>query len=113
MDNLNEVFMSKAYDFVKNNISNNELSIEEFGKQLLLSRTQLYRKIKALTGMSPSVFVSTLRLKVAAELLTETSLSVSGIAYKVGFGNPSYFTSSFKKLYGVSPKEYTSIKKTR
>ena len=109
--NIDEIFLERAYNFVKENIANSDLSIEEFGKQLFLSRTQLYRKIKALTGMSPSLFISTLRLKLAAELLFETSLSVSEISYKVGFGTPSYFTTSFKRLYGVSPKEYTASKK--
>ncbi len=111
VSNMDKTFMTQAYNFIKDHLGNNELTIEEFGRQLRLSRTQLYRKIKALTGMSPSLFVSTLRLKVAAELLVETSLSVSEIAYKVGFENPSYFSSSFKKLYGVSPKEYAAMKK--
>ena len=111
VNNIDKVFMNQAYNFVKENLGNNELNIEEFGRQLRLSRTQLYRKIKALAGMSPSMFVSTLRLKVAAELLVETSLTVSEIAYKVGFENPSYFSSIFKKLYGVSPKEYAAMKK--
>jgi DNA-binding response OmpR family regulator len=109
-NNLDEKFMNRAYDFVKRNIDNSELSIEQFGEQMHLSRTQLYRKIKALTGMSPSMFVSTLRLKVAAELLTDTSLSVSEIAYKVGFNTPSYFTTSFRRLYGVAPTDYVALK---
>ncbi|MGV8090551.1 MAG: helix-turn-helix domain-containing protein [Mangrovibacterium sp.] len=92
---------------------NVDLSIEQFGEQLQLSRTHLYRKIKTLTGMSPSMFVSTLRLKVAAELLLDTSLTVSEISYKVGFNNPSYFTSSFKRLYGVAPTDYVIMRKER
>lgn len=104
--NTDKMFLSSAYDYVKEHISDNNLSIEHFGRSLHLSRTQLYRKIKALTGMSPSLFVSTLRLKVAAQLLIETELSISEVAYKIGFNSPSYFTTSFKKLYGISPKEY-------
>ena len=111
INNMDKVFLNQAYNYVKDNLGNNELTIEAFGKQLRLSRTQLYRKIKALTDMSPSMFISTLRLKVAAELLVSTTLSVSEIAYKVGFENPSYFSSSFKKLYGVPPKEYAAMKK--
>lgn len=111
--NPDDIFLTRAYDFVKQNIGNADLSIEQFGEQLQLSRTHLYRKIKALTGMSPSLFISTLRLKVAAELLLDTSLTVSEISYKVGFNNPSYFTSSFKRLYGVAPTDYVSMRKER
>lgn len=110
-NNLDEVFLNRAYDYVKQNMSDPDLSIEEFGNRLHLSRTQLYRKIKGLTGMSPSLFVSTLRLKFAAELLVESSLSVSEIAYQAGFNNPSYFTTSFKKLYNLTPSEYLQQKR--
>jgi signal transduction histidine kinase/ligand-binding sensor domain-containing protein/DNA-binding response OmpR family regulator len=103
---LDDRFLKRAYDYVKENISNSELSIESFGKEMYLSRTQLYRKIKALTGLTPTNFVSTLRLKHASELLIETSLSVSEISFQVGFSNPSYFTTSFKKHFNLTPSEY-------
>jgi DNA-binding response OmpR family regulator/nitrogen-specific signal transduction histidine kinase len=103
---LDDRFLKRAYDYVKENISNQELSIESFGKEMCLSRTQLYRKIKALTGLTPTNFVSTLRLKYASELLTETSLSVSEISFQAGFSNPSYFTTSFKKHFNLTPSEY-------
>lgn len=110
MNHTDRYFLSKAYDYVKEHLNDENLSIEGFGRSMHLSRTQLYRKIKSLTGLSPSVFVSTLRLKIAASLLTETNLSISEVAYKVGFSSPSYFTTSFRKLYGVSPKEYVTRK---
>ena len=110
MNHTDRYFLSKAYDYVKEHLNDENLSIEGFGRSMHLSRTQLYRKIKSLTGLSPSVFVSTLRLKIAASLLTETNLSISEVAYKVGFSSPSYFTTSFRKLYGVSPKEYVNRK---
>ena len=109
-ETIDNAFLDRAYDYVKKNMSDPELSIEEFGNQLNLSRTQLFRKIKALTGMSPSLFVSTLRLKYAAELLLESSLSVSEIAYQAGFSSLSYFTSSFRKLYNTTPTEYRQQK---
>lgn len=105
-ETIDSAFLDQAYDFIKKNMSDSDLSIEEFGKELHLSRTQLFRKIKALTGMSPSLFVSTLRLKYAAELLQESSLTISEVAWQVGFGSVSYFTSCFKKLYGITPTEY-------
>lgn len=99
-------FLARAQRYIRDNMDKTDFSIEEFGNELFLSRTQLYRKIKALTGMSPSMFVSTYRLKVAAEMLRNTSFSIMEIAYKTGFNSPSYFTSCFKKLYNVSPSEY-------
>ena len=109
-ETIDYTFLERAYDYVKKNMSDSDLSIEEFGKQLHLSRTQLFRKIKALTGMSPSLFVSTLRLKYAAELLQESSLTVSEIAWQVGFSSVSYFTSCFRKLYNITPTEYRQQK---
>jgi signal transduction histidine kinase/DNA-binding response OmpR family regulator/sugar lactone lactonase YvrE len=109
---MDEAFLSKSYEYVKLNLDNTELNIDAFGKYMCLSRTQLYRKIKALTGKSPSRFVSTLRLKYAAELLATTTLSIQEIADRTGFNNASYFTTSFKKLYGTTPTEYVQSKKT-
>ena len=101
-----ELFLSQAYDFVRENIDNSGLNIDHFSHFMQLERTQLYRKFKALTGMPPSVFILTIRLKVAAELLVTTRLSISEIAYKVGFDTPSYFATCFKRQYGISPTEY-------
>lgn len=108
ISNRDELFLSKAYDFIRKNIDNSKLNIEMFSKSMQLDRTQLYRKLKALTDMSPSQFISSMRLKVAAELLTSTDLPVSEIAYKVGFDSASYFATSFKRQYGVSPTEYVT-----
>lgn len=104
---LDNAFLERAKDFIRKNIDKSDLSIEEFGKHLHLSRTQVYRKIKALTGMSPSLFITTFRLRIAADMLRETSLSISEIADKTGFCTPSYFTSCFKKLFHISPTEYS------
>lgn len=108
MNHTDRYFLSRAYDYVKDHLSDENLSIEGFGRSMHLSRTQLYRKIKSMTGLSPSAFVCELRLKIAASLLSETNLNVSEVAYKVGFSSPSYFTTSFRRLYGMSPKEYAS-----
>lgn len=108
MNHTDRYFLSRAYDYVKDHLSDENLSIEGFGRSMHLSRTQLYRKIKSMTGLSPSAFVCELRLKIAASLLSETNLNISEVAYKVGFSSPSYFTTSFRRLYGMSPKEYAS-----
>mgnify|MGYP002519333786 FL=1 len=112
MNHTDRYFLSRAYDYVKDHLSDENLSIEEFGRSMHLSRTQLYRKIKAMTGLSPSAFICELRLKIAASLLSETNLNISEVAYKVGFSSPSYFTTSFRRLYGISPKEYASRRRS-
>ena len=71
-----------------------------------MSRATLYRKITSITGSSPSDFVKNVRLRKAAELLKEGGLTIAEIADQVGFNTPSYFTKSFKKLFGVLPTQY-------
>ena len=101
-----EQFLQKCYDFLRKNLTNSELTIEDFGKELGVSRVHLYRKIKYLTNLSPSRFILNVRLKVAADLLRQEGVSVSDVCYQVGFNNLSYFTRTFKESYGVSPSDY-------
>jgi YesN/AraC family two-component response regulator len=101
-----EKFLQNAITFVKENMSDSDLNIEDMGKQLGMSRAQLYRKIKSLTDQSPSEFVRTIRLKQAAYLLTQNKLNISEIAYHVGFNSPQYFTNSFREYFNMSPSEY-------
>lgn len=98
-------FLSRFRAKVQENISNEDLSVEQIGSELGLSRVQLYRKIKALTGYSPVELVRITRLKAAEQLLKTSDLTVSEIAYKVGFGTPSYFSKCFKELFGRQPGE--------
>ena len=101
-----EQFLQKCYDFLRKNLTNSELTIEDFGKELGVRRVHLYRKIKYLTNLSPSRFILNVRLKVAADLLRQEGVSVSDVCYQVGFNNLSYFTRTFKESYGVSPSDY-------
>jgi AraC-like DNA-binding protein len=73
-----------------------------------MSRSQLHRKIRALTDQSPVEFIRCIRLKRAAALLEHHMGNVSEVAYQVGFNNPAYFAECFRKLFGVSPTEYVS-----
>ena len=73
-----------------------------------MCKLQLYRKLNALTGQSPSEFMRNLRLKRAASLISQRSGNISEIAYSVGFNNLSYFAKCFKELYGVPPSEYAA-----
>jgi len=76
-----------------------------------MSRSQLFRKFRALTGMSPSDFIRVTRLRKAALLLLKENAPVSQVAEEVGFTSTSHFISAFKKLFGTTPKQYISAKK--
>ncbi len=99
-------FMQRAHDIITRNLDNANFNIEMFVREMAYSRTICYSKIKALTGMTINEFMVTVRLKTAATLLVGSGLSVSEIAYKVGFNDPNYFNTCFKKYYNMPPKSY-------
>ncbi len=86
-------------------MSNTNLKIEDLGDEVGLSRVQLYRKVKALTGMTPVEILRETRLKRAMQLLKTTDKTVSEIANEVGFATPGYFSSCFKKQYDKYPTD--------
>ena len=92
------------------NIDNSEFKVEILSKEIGLSRSQLFRKLKALTGQNPQEFIRFIRKKKAAELLLKKTGNISDIAYAVGFDNPSYFSRCFTKVYKVSPSEYADTR---
>lgn len=98
--------MLKTTDYILKNISKEDLSLDELCERLALSRMQLYRKIKELTGLSPSEYLRELRLQRAASLLRSTNGTISEIMYSCGFQNKSYFYREFGKAYGCTPKSY-------
>ena len=98
-------FLSRFRAKVQEHISDESLSVEQIGSEIGLSRVQLYRKVKALTGYSPVELVRITRLKAAAVMLRNTDKTVAEIAYAVGFGTPSYFSKCFKELFGRQPGE--------
>jgi signal transduction histidine kinase/ligand-binding sensor domain-containing protein/DNA-binding response OmpR family regulator len=102
-----EKFLQKAMDLVKENISNTELNIEDMGSELGMSRAHLFRKLKALTNQNPSEFVRTIRLKQAAYLLSQKKISISEVAFSVGFSSHQYFSNCFQNYFGMSPTEYS------
>ena len=103
---LDKKFIQKAIEIVEKNIDNTEFSVEELSHELNMSRVNLYKKLLSLTGKTPIEFIRIIRLKRAAQLLRESQLTVSEIAYKVGFNNPKYFTKYFKEEFGVLPSVY-------
>jgi len=98
-------FLLKFRDFIEKNLADSDLSVETVGAELGLSRVQLYRKVKALTGLSPVELLRTARLQKGRQILETTGKSVSEVAYEVGFTAPSYFTKCFKDEFGISPSD--------
>lgn len=103
---LDEKLIEKAMKYVSQNISKPELSVEELSGVLAMSRVSLYKKIKQITGKSPIEFIRIIRLKRAAQLLRESQLNVSEIAYQTGFNNPKMFSRYFKEEFGIHPSVY-------
>ncbi|MBC8769543.1 response regulator [Arenibacter sp. BSSL-BM3] len=99
-------FMKKVVTFIQSNIENENLQSSLIEKELGISSSQLYRKIKYLYGFSPGDLIRTIRLKHAATLLRENILTVSQVCYQSGFNNRSYFYREFKKMYNITPKNY-------
>ena len=102
---IEQDFIDTFRKHVTENISNPDLNIDGIAKQQNLSRVQLYRKIKSLSGYSPNELVRIIRLKHAAQLLS-SGFSISEIAYQSGFSSASYFTKCFKEFYKMSPTDY-------
>ncbi len=106
--NLDEQFLNKVQQIFKNNLIEPSFSIEDFSKAAGMSRMQLHRKIKALTGLSASGFVRSQRLKLAAELLKTSDINISQVGYSVGFNDHSYFAKCFKEAYHCTPTEFAN-----
>jgi AraC-like DNA-binding protein len=103
---LDEQFLKKAISLIEENISNNDYSIDDLSSNMRLSSDNFYRKIKNLSGLSATQFITIIKLKRAAQLLDNSDYSISEILYAVGFSSPSYFAKCFKKQYGISPSQY-------
>ncbi len=102
---IEDSFISRFKKIVEERLSDSNLSVEDLAADMRLSRVQLYRKVKALTGNTPIDLLRKARLAQAQRLLQTTTLSVSEIAYQVGFASPSYFTKCYKDEFGTAPGE--------
>jgi AraC-like DNA-binding protein len=103
---IDKTFMTKFRKLIEERLIDNDLNVDEIGKNLGLSRVQLYRKIKSLTNYAPNELVRIIRLKASEQLLINSEKSVSEIAYDTGFSSPSYFTKCFKEYFNESPTDY-------
>jgi signal transduction histidine kinase/ligand-binding sensor domain-containing protein/DNA-binding response OmpR family regulator len=99
-------FVQKIRDIIEQHLDNTQFSTEELGKQTAMSRSQLHRKLTALTGLSPNHFIRHIRLKNAQRRLLETEETIAEIAYAMGFSDPGYFTRVFKQEFGMAPGEW-------
>jgi YesN/AraC family two-component response regulator len=110
LTSADEIFIGKALESIERNMSNADYSIEDLNVDVGMSRMQLYRKLKGLTGQSANEFIRTIRLKRAAQLLEQNQLTIAEVTYEVGFNDLQYFRECFKKLFLVTPSEYVQSK---
>lgn len=100
------LFLKEAIKLIEANITDIDFDVKDFAAGLKVSGSMLYRKLKVLVDMSPIEFIKHIRLQKARDLLLENKFHISEIAYKVGFNDAKYFSSCFKKAFGITPKEY-------
>lgn len=105
LSSLDEKFMLKVSEVIENHLSEEEFSIEEFGKEVGMSRAQFHRKFKAITGKPASMFLRSVRLARAKKMIEEQSGNISEIAFSVGFSSPSYFSKCFRDEFGYPPSD--------
>lgn len=101
-----QALMEKIIRIINDNIDNPELNVEMLADGAGMSRVHMHRKLKELTGQSARDFIKSIRLKQAGDLLTSKKLTVSEVAYALGFTNISHFSNAFKEFYGISPRDY-------
>ncbi|MDQ6904423.1 MAG: ATP-binding protein, partial [Bacteroidota bacterium] len=111
VDSPDEKFMHHAIEIIEKNISNPGFSVEELSRGMYISRVGLYKKMLALSGKSPLEFIRFLRLQRAMQLLEKSNLTISEIAYEVGFNDPKYFSKFFKATFNILPSAYQANKK--
>ena len=108
---IDKQFLNRALEIIEKEISNPEFDVETFVKEMAVSRTHLYNKLRALAGQSAKEFIRTIRLKRGAQLIRKQAGSITEIAYNVGFLNPAYFSECFRKQFDQSPSQYASQQK--
>ncbi len=113
IDSNDKDFTKRAYDIVEKNLDKTNFSTDQLAKELFLSRSQLHRKMIAITGQAPGEFIRIIKLKHAAEMLLTKKLSVTQIAYEIGFSSPAQFSRAFSKQFNCTPSEYSSKPKLK
>jgi signal transduction histidine kinase/DNA-binding response OmpR family regulator len=102
-------FLRKLNEYIGQNFHNSDYTVEDLARSLTISRVQLYRKVKAILGISVSDHINNIRLEKSKELLLKSKKNISEIAYAVGFSSPYYFSNVFKNKYGISAKDFRAL----
>lgn len=110
VSDMDKDFVERFKALIEAKLSDSDLNVEDLGKEMGLSRVQLYRKIKSLTNYSPNELLRIARLKKAASLLASSDLNVAEVGYEVGFSSPSYFAKCYKEEFGESPTDFLKRK---
>ncbi len=103
---LDQQFLKKSIDIIKKNIDNPEFTVETFASEIAMSRSALFKKLKSVTGQSTTEFIRSIKLKRAIKYLKSGEYSITEVIFMVGFSDPKYFRTCFKKQFGVSPSQY-------
>ena len=106
MESTDKLFLEKLLSIVEGNISNSEFTVDDLSSLMAMGKTNFYRKIKELLGQTPVDFIREIRIKRAMQLLSIGQMNVTEVAYACGFSDPKFFSKTFKKIVGVSPKDY-------
>ena len=103
-------FLDKFIEFVDQHMSEEDFDVDNLCKELNIGRTNLYKKVKSLTGMPMGAFIRSLRLKKAARILKNEDITITEVLYRIGISSNSYFTKSFKEQFGITPSEFIAQK---
>jgi len=103
---MDEKFLKRAIQITEQHLSDPDFSVSLFGRKVGMSKSQLHRKIKALTDLSPHMFVRLIRLQNAAKLLQQKAGNIAEICFKVGFNSTAHFAKAFREQFGCNPSEF-------
>jgi AraC-like DNA-binding protein len=103
-----EALMERVVQSVNRHLGDSDFSVEQLCEEAAISRAHLHRKMKEMTGLSVTEFIRNIRMEQAARLLREQKLNITQVAYTVGFSNLGYFSTIFRKHFGVSPRSFVS-----
>ncbi|PTN07632.1 hybrid sensor histidine kinase/response regulator transcription factor [Mangrovibacterium marinum] len=105
---VDEEFMARVYEVLAKSYSNPDFSASQFASEMFMSRSLLYKKIRAITDLNITDFINSYKLKKAVSLIKEGKLPIADVAFKAGFNDPKYFSRIFKKFYGMTPTEFAA-----
>ena len=108
-----KTFLRKVRDIIEKHISDTSFNVDIFADEIGMSRSQLHRKLVSFVGESPGELISRIRIEKAAKLIENTIGNISEIALEVGFNNPAYFATRFRKHFHISPSEYSNTFKNK